>query len=242
MKITFTCIVCFLLTSVGNSQAISGSELLERTINFHDPYGSWNSFNAAFKVTMQTPSSSKRVSIIRLDIPRQSFVLEVTQDDDSYAFVVEGDSCTISLNGKTEITDNQKTKHRLTEKRGFMYRDYYTYLYGLPMKLKDAGTIVNPLVETKEFKGKTYLVLQVDYDEQVGKDRWYFYFDPQTYAMEVYQFYHDESKNDGEYILLSGLEDINGIKMPKKRAWYYNKGEKYLGTDILSVLSQNEKK
>jgi len=23
--------------------------------------------------------------------------------------------------------------------------------------------------------------------------------------------------------------------MPKNRAWYYNKGEKYLGTDFLSV-------
>ena len=53
--------------------------------------------------------------------------------------------------------------------------------------------------------------------------------------MEVYQFYHEEEKNDGEFILLSGLETVNEIKMPKKRAWYYNKGEKYLGTDILTV-------
>ncbi|MDB2633657.1 DUF6503 family protein, partial [Flavobacteriaceae bacterium] len=39
----------------------------------------------------------------------------------------------------------------------------------------------------------------------------------------------------GEFILLSGLETVNEIKMPKKRTWYYNKGEKYLGTDILTV-------
>ena len=51
--------------------------------------------------------------------------------------------------------------------------------------------------------------------------------------MEVYQFFHDESKNDGEYILLTGIETINGIKIPKKRDWYYNKDEKYLGTDLL---------
>lgn len=242
MKTTVSLIIFFLLATIGNGQTVSGSELLEKAINFHDPNDNWNSFNGAFKVTMQTPNSSERVSIIRLDIPRQSFVLEVTKDDDSYAFVVEGDSCKISLNGKTELTDDQKAKYRLTQERGFMYRDYYTYLYGLPMKLKDPGTIINPKVETKEFQGKTYLVLQVDYDAEVGKDRWYFYFDPQTYALEVYQFYHDETKNDGEYILLSGLEEINGIKMPKKRAWYYNKDGKYLGTDILSVLSQNEKK
>ena len=42
-----------------------------------------------------------------------------------------------------------------------------------------------------------------------------------------------KKKNDGEYILLSDLETINGIKIPKKRDWYYNKDEKYLGTDML---------
>ncbi|GMN06556.1 hypothetical protein MTsPCn5_19450 [Croceitalea sp. MTPC5] len=234
MKTSLPCIVFLLLTSVANSQSISGSELLEKAIDFHDPNEKWSTFSSAFKVTMQTPNSSERLSIIRLDIPRQSFVLEVSKDDDSYAFIVEGDSCKVSLNGKTELTEDQKAKHRLNEERGFMYRDYYTYLYGLPMKLKDAGTLIDPIVKTKEFKGKKYLVLQVDYDARVGEDRWYFYFDPQTYAMKVYQFYHDESKNDGEYILLSGLEEIGGIKMPKTRAWYYNKDDNYLGTDILT--------
>ena len=103
------------------------------------------------------------------------------------------------------------------------------------MKLKDAGTIIHKKVALKKFKGKDYLVLKVSYEKEVGEDTWYFYFDPSTYAMEVYQFYHEEEKNDGEFILLSGLDTVNGIKMPKKRAWYYNKGEKYLGTDFLSV-------
>ncbi len=30
--------------------------------------------------------------------------------------------------------------------------------------------------------------------KEVGEDTWYFYFDPLTYAMEVYQFYHEEEK------------------------------------------------
>ena len=51
--------------------------------------------------------------------------------------------------------------------------------------------------------------------------------------MEIYQFYHDETKNDGEYILLTEEEIINGIKMPKNRAWYTNKDNMLLGTDIL---------
>ena len=60
-----------------------------------------------------------------------------------------------------------------------------------------------------------------------------FYFNPETYAMEIYQFLKNGEENTGEYILLSGMETVNGIKMPKTRAWYYNKNDKYLGTDIL---------
>jgi len=65
------------------------------------------------------------------------------------------------------------------------------------MKLRDEGMIVDPKVIRKNFMDKEYLTLKVTYDKAVGSDTWYFYFDPQTYAMEVYQFYHDESKNDG---------------------------------------------
>ncbi|HEX9826335.1 MAG TPA: DUF6503 family protein [Flavobacteriaceae bacterium] len=47
-------------------------------------------------------------------------------------------------------------------------------------------------------------------------------------------FFHDEAKNDGGYILLSGIKTIDGINMPKVRTWYTNKEKNtYLGTDTL---------
>jgi hypothetical protein len=46
-------------------------------------------------------------------------------------------------------------------------------------------------------------------------------------------FFHDEVKNDGEYILLSGIKTIDGINMPKARVCYTNKENTYLGTDTL---------
>ncbi|MDA7764639.1 DUF6503 family protein [Flavobacteriaceae bacterium] len=42
-------------------------------------------------------------------------------------------------------------------------------------------------------------------------------------------------KNDGEYIVLKNELNVNGIFMPKDRSWYYNKDDKYLGTDYLSL-------
>ena len=175
--------------------------------------------------------------MIRIDLLNEYFNLYAIQDKTKYGYILDKEKCQINFNGNI-ATEKEKTANNLSCERAKMYQNYYTYLYGLPMKLKDIGTIIHEKVALKKFKGKDYLVLKVTYKKEVGEDTWYFYFDPSTYAMKIYQFYHEEEKNDGEFILLSGLEIVNGIKMPKKRAWYYNKGEKYLGTDFLSVAQR----
>jgi len=225
--------VCFSL--VGTAQELTGNEVLEKSIKFHDPYNKWNSFKGNFKVVMETPSNTKRVSTVSLDLPKQSFALQVDKDRDSYTYTMAKDSCSIALNGVANPKEEDLTRLKLSCERAALYKNYYTYLYGLPMKLKDPGALIHPIVKKRAFKGKEYLVIRVDYEKEVGQDRWYFYFDPQSYAMEVYQFYHEEQQNDGEYILLKDLETINTIKMPKIRAWYYNKDDSYLGTDVLSA-------
>ena len=216
-------------------QEMTGSQLLEKANEYHDPDGNWATFSGTFNVTMKTPTKSDRHSMIRIDLPNEYFNLYAIQDKTKYGYILDKEKCQINFNDNI-ATEKEKTANNLSCERAKMYQNYYTYLYGLPMKLKDIGTIIHEKVALKKFKGKDYLVLKVTYKKEVGEDTWYFYFDPSTYAMEVYQFYHEEEKNDGEFILLSGLETVNGIKMPKKRIWYYNKGEKYLGTDILTVV------
>ncbi|RIV73303.1 DUF6503 family protein [Flagellimonas aequoris] len=239
MKRFFLATLVVVFTSVyGVKAQLTASQVLEKALSFHDPHGNWGGLNTTFKVVMTTPEKPKRTSTISVDFPHNVFILDVEQGDDTYTYKIKDGSCEISLNGSDEISEEDAKKFRLDCNRGTFMKDYYTYLYGLPMKLKDPGTHLDPKVQKKTFKGKEYLVLNVTYDAKVGSDEWYFYFDPKTFAMEVYQFYHDESKNDGEYILLQGIEEINGIKMPKTRAWYVNKDDKYLGTDTLEKNSK----
>ncbi|RYC50733.1 DUF6503 family protein [Flagellimonas olearia] len=231
----FSFLITWVTVQVVSSQELpTANTVLERAIAFHDPNDNWNYFDTSFKVIMESPNAPKRTSTIKADFVNQEFVLDVEQDGNSYTYDMSKGNCSITLNGSKEFSEAEADKLRLSCERGTTMKNYYTYLYGLPMKLKDPGTLLDEKVEVKTFKDKEYLVLKVRYDEKVGSDTWYFYFDPKTYAMEVYQFYHDESKNDGEYILLEGLEEINGIQMPKTRAWYLNKDDKYLGTDILT--------
>ncbi len=233
MKNTILLLVLF-ISVAAFAQKITGDELLEKSINFHDPTGNWDTFHGELIVTMETPKGAQRKSSIQIHLPKQYFSVETARDSIVTKQIVHKEVCSFAINGITNLSEELIEKYSLNCKRAKMFKNYYTYLYGLPMKLKDPGTIINPTVTNKNFKGKDYLVLRVDYAEPVGKDRWYFYFNPKSYALEVYQFFHDETKNDGEYILLSEEKEINGIKMPKIRSWFYNDEDKFLGTDTLN--------
>lgn len=236
MRYFFLC-TALLISFVSLSQELTGSQLLEKTINYHNPNNTWTSFKGNLAITMGTPDGKERISDIILNLPEEYFQLTSTKDGVTIKQTLNKGRCELMLNGSTTVSEEDKKTHRLTCERANMYKNYYTYLYGLPMKLKDPGTIIDPKTEKKTFKGKEYLVLKVTYEKEVGEDVWYFYFDQKTYAMEVYQFFHDETKNDGEYILLTDQEEVSGIKMPKNRAWYYNKDDKHLGTDVLTKTS-----
>ena len=75
------------------------------------------------------------------------------------------------------------------------------------------------------------------YDPEVGTDTWYFYFDPSNYALVGYRFYHDESANDGEYIILDRLEE-GDMRLPKVRSWFRNNDDELLGTDKLMEMER----
>ncbi|WP_322790481.1 DUF6503 family protein [Tenacibaculum tangerinum] len=212
-KLTF--LFALFLATAGVSQELSGIELLEKSIQYHDPNNNWETFNGTLLVTMETPDKPKRISEIQINLPKEYFYVKATRGSNTTAYTVDKDTCKVSFNGNDNPSEATLKKHQLSCERARLYKNYYTYLYGLPMKLKDNGTIIHKNVERKLFKGKEYLVLKVTYDEKVGTDTWFFYFNPQTYALEIYQFFKDSPKS-GEYILLSEEEVINRIKMPKK--------------------------
>ena len=138
------------------------------------------------------------------------------------------------MNGASDYSSEDAERFRLNDTRSQTMRDYYLYLWGLPMKLKDAGTIIHETVEKVHFENNTALKLQVTYEETTGQDTWYFYIDPVTYRMVGYQFFHDESINDGEYITLGEPLTISGMRIPNDRSWYVNKDSTYLGTDRIT--------
>lgn len=231
MKLLLYLSIFFYSFSSLPAQNLTGPQLLDKAIEYHDPHGKWETFAASFDLILRRADGTEGSSTVTIDLPKEYFTTTIIRGEEPVTYTIDKGKC------ETSITKPKKDARRTPCESATLYKNYYTYLYGLPMKLKDPGTNIGDQVERKTFKGKEYLVLKASYDENVGSDVWFFYFDPQTYAMEIYQFYKGdpsaEGKDTGEYILLTEEKFINGIKMPKTRAWYYNKDDKHLGTDIL---------
>ena len=231
-QITFLVLIFFVTFPIF-SQPMEAEAILEKSIAYHDPQGRWHTFVGYLTVESQSPNASLRTSVIQLDLPKNNYQSTVRQDGNTIVSKWHNGQCQYSINGETPSSPALAEKFGLNCDRTTWLRNYYLYLYGLPMKLKDPGTHLHPEVAEVEWMGGLYYRLRVDYDPKVGNDRWYFYFDTTTYQLRHYQFYHDESQNDGEYILLAEEQELQGMKIPKTRAWYTNKEGVYLGTDTL---------
>lgn len=214
-------------------EELTAEQLLDRSIAFHDPDGKWEDSKMTLVVDMEMPNRPVRSSQIIINNEKGTFELSMVNRGRYLQWKVDGlDSCEVKVDFR-EPTTAQADSLGLNSDRARRWRNYYSYLYGLPMKLKDEGTNIMEGVTSTTFEGKDVLAIKVMYDEAVGSDTWYFYFHPSTYAMVGYRFYHDESKNDGEYIVLEGMSIQKGLRIPKDRAWYTNGDKRLLGTDML---------
>ena len=233
LRFVILCLVLLISPFLVAQSLMSAEELLDKSIQYHDPNGKWGTQMLPLKLTETRPNGADRNTLIHIDLLNEQFIIEQMRDGHQIIQNVTKGNCSYQLDGRAKISEEEKKKHRLNCQRSTTIRDYYTYLWGLPMKLKDPGTIISPDVKSTFFQGKSCYAIRIHYSEEVGKDIWYFYFDPINYELIGYRFYHDERKNDGEYITLEGIEKINGLHLPKKRNWYVNKDDQYLGSDIL---------
>jgi hypothetical protein len=219
----------------------TAEELLTRSIAYHDPDGRFLSQAHRLRFLDTRPDGPDRRSEVLIDVPGERFEM-IRHGEHEVAGVIAPGECTMTLDGRSELTEAERKEHRLScERLGFM-RNYYIYLWGLPMKLRDPGTRLGRVTATT-FEERPVYDLKVTYDEGVGGDVWYFYFDRESYALVAYRFYHDEAKNDGEVIHLEGEihgeGQAKGMRLPQRRTWYTHGDHRLLGTDTLVGIGQD---
>jgi hypothetical protein len=194
----------------------TGLQLVEQSIKYHDPKNKWPDLKATFFLKDSLPSG---------------------RDSRTYKFSVDNSKSKMSysIDGLTYEVWNDSVVHiqgEIEEERALRMRNYHTYLWGLPMKLKDPGTIIDEEIKTEVINGKEYFVARVPYEADI----WYFYFDPETYRMAAYKFYKDEPNEIGEIIYLEGEIGFSNLKIPANRTWYRTEKPEFLGTDMLQEI------
>lgn len=228
----FTFIILFSSTFCVVAQDLKPADLLQRSIDYHDPKGKWGKTPLVLNLRETRPGGPDRMTTLNIDPKKGSFQLDQNRNGDQIGILVKNDDCSFTLNGNKDVSEADRERLRLNCDRAKSMRNYYTYLWGLPMKLQDEGTMLQEVKRTTFMEQDAYS-LKVTYDPAVGSDTWYFYFHPDTYALIGYRFYHDEAANDGEYITLEGETQLKDFRLPKQRKWYTHQDEKFLGEDIL---------
>ena len=230
----------FLTTHFLTAQtSLSATEVIEKSIQYHDPQGLLNTKTWTMHYEDSRPDGSTRSSYFKFNPTNYDFEMMRGTADKKIVLKVEEGQFEATLNGSTDYTPEEAKANRLNQERATMMRDYYHYLWCMPMKLRDPGTIIHDKVKQVDFFGKPSLQVKVTYTPEVGEDIWYFYFNPTSMAMQGYRFYHDEAANDGEYITLDDEVVSNGVRIPQTRKWYTHKEAKFLGEDKLVRITMD---
>lgn len=75
-------------------QTLTGSELLSKSIAYHDPGSNWPTFNGKLIVSMESPDSPSRVSEIEINLPAEYFSVFMTKGDEKISYSIEKGRCT----------------------------------------------------------------------------------------------------------------------------------------------------
>ncbi|MCH6198945.1 DUF6503 family protein [Aquiflexum sp. LQ15W] len=211
LSLVFILVFCF-----GSCDSkLTGIKLIQKSIEYHDPKGQWQELNRVFYFADSRPGKPSRQYTVKIDLPANYF--KYINSNENLVFEVDGENCIGSEQGSKDC------------ERALMLRNYYGYLWGLPMKLKDKGTEIDNEYKVEDLNGIEFFVVRVPYE----KDVWYFYFHPNTYALMAYKFYKDEEKKIGEIIYLKEQVIVGEMNIPSERSWFRTENNEFLGTDFL---------
>lgn len=112
---------------------------------------SWKKRSINFTLRETRRNTVDRVTKIKLNNKNNTFKLVQNRDGHQIKYVISRKSIKIFLDGKMPTDTSLIRQFRLHEERVKTVQDYYTYLYGLPMKTLDKGTIISEEFTDFEF-------------------------------------------------------------------------------------------
>jgi len=193
----------------------SSVDIINRSIFFHDVKNNWKTFDQQLKFESRFSFNDSIPEELHLSFKTAHNYFRYINIDRNINLEYLADSC-IS-NTSAEYCSN----YSWTSK-------FYSYFWGLPMKLQDPETKIQPNFKPTIFNGFKTWEIQVNYEAE----NFWFFFDQVDYQLRGFKFLKNDSSEKGEIIILRDLMKVDGILLPKHRTWLH-KDSSLIGTNEL---------
>ena len=208
-------------------------QVLSKSNTFHDPASRWNQTLLNFHIEEPRIGNPTRYSEILLNVADGTFSLVRNREDHLTTYSMDANNKPlVLLDGNEQIDEEQRARYRLYPDRVADYRDFYRLMYGLPMSID--YKLIRKLYDIRSvnFLGSPSLMIEIAWEKPIIKPVWKLYLDPDTYHLKGIDLTDSDAKT-GERVVMEGLVDYNGLKIPRMRHWYKLENNDYLGSDII---------
>ena len=224
-------------SSEGQPAALSAGDVLQRSLQFHDPQDKWPGAALHFVIDEPRIENPERQSEVFLNNAKKTFSINRRYGQTLITRGIVGDSCysmadSVLVNPADTATIRL---HRLECERTRGYRAFYKLLNGMPMSLYAPEVQLLPEVAEDSIGGRKALRIAARFNNPVIGEEWFIYFDPENYQLLGYG-YADEGA--GEILRLDGLVEVGGMRLPRMRHWYNRLDNSYLGSDIYVIVEE----
>jgi len=217
-----------------NRGILTGADILTKSISYHDPQNHWDTFEGTLYLKGKLPIGKETYTVITFNNSFDFYQATRKINGRMITSGVREGSCFAQIDGDPQLSSDLVEKYHLECEEVLSMRNYHTHMIGIPMQLHNSSTTIHERIHTVSFQGRSHYQVKVSTDPALGAQTWYFYINPQTYAVAGYRFERLGDEDSGEYVVLSDEINIEGLHIPKTRKWYTN-DDVYLGTDELMV-------
>lgn len=220
----FAILICAVLSIQCSSiKTKTAQDIVEASIKFHDPKNKWANLNAEFLFESKFSFNDSVPEELQVTIDVQKNDFQYHNLDRKVNIQYPQESCII-LQGEGTCEGYRWTKN------------FYTYVWGLPMKLQDSEARIQEGFSSDTINNIPLNVVAVHYENENFK----FYFDQKSSELKFFSFIKNNAEKHGEFIELRGLFEYNEIKFPAVKEWRESDSKKLIGTnEVITIKSKN---
>ncbi len=195
-----TIISLIFLNHYSTAGSLSAEEIIDKSVTFHDPSNNWHKLHARFMFVSKFKNNP---------FPTENLAITINNPKNEFKYQ------NIQRNFEASFTPNNcKTISKTGDCNNYTWtKNFYTYVWGLPMKLKDTGVKIDSSYTTEVLHNQKCYKVSVQYPAE----NYFFYFRCSDFELVAFSFLKNDSSGHGEFVEMSGKYIFNNITFPRKR-------------------------